>query len=61
MLFPDFTATEKYYKEHGIFPIMHLVVARRELYEKYPFIMSSLYEAFDKPKIVGLGRAKQLS
>jgi 4,5-dihydroxyphthalate decarboxylase len=51
MLFPDFTATEKYYKEHGIFPIMHLVVARRELYEKYPFIASSLYEAFTSQKM----------
>jgi len=39
---------------------MHLFVVRRELYEKYPFSTSSLYEAFDKPKIVGLGRAKQL-
>ena len=61
-LFPDFKATEKkYYREHGIFPNMHLFVVRRELYEKYPFITSSLYEAFDKSKIVGLGRAKQLS
>jgi 4,5-dihydroxyphthalate decarboxylase len=61
-LFPDFKAAEKkYYKEHGIFPIMHLVVVRSELYEKYPFIASSLYEAFDKSKNMALARMKSLS
>lgn len=61
-MFPDFKATEKkYYTKHGIFPIMHLVVVRRELYEKYPFIASSLYEAFNKSKNIGLVQMKSLS
>ena len=60
-LFPDFKAEEKrYYKEFGIFPIMHLVVIRREIYEKYPFVASSLYEAMDLSKNKALERMKFL-
>ena len=39
---------------------MHFVVARRELYEKYLSIASSLNEAFDKSKNAVLARMKRL-
>ena len=46
-LIPDYRAQEKdYYKRTKIFPIMHTIVIRRDLYEKNPFVATSLYNAF---------------
>ncbi|MGH3327977.1 MAG: ABC transporter substrate-binding protein [Streptomycetales bacterium] len=46
-LFPDVIAAEKaYYAASGIFPIMHVVVVRRDVYETHPWVAQSLYKAF---------------
>lgn len=46
-LFEDYKAVEMdYYKRTRLFPIMHTVVIRRDVYEKHPWIGESLYEAF---------------
>ncbi len=54
-LFPDFVELEKdYYKRTGIFPIMHLIAIKKEVYERYPFVASSLYDAFVESKKIAL-------
>jgi len=46
-LFEDYQTVEReYYLRTKIFPIMHTVVIRREVYDKYPWVAQSLYKAF---------------
>ncbi|MET8520122.1 ABC transporter substrate-binding protein [Nocardioides sp. NPDC004968] len=50
-LFPDMVSAEKdYYASTGIFPIMHVVAVRREVYERYPWVAQSLTKALDIAK-----------
>lgn len=50
-LFPDYKPVEvEYYKRTGIFPIMHLVVIKREIYKEQPWLAYSLYKAFVESK-----------
>jgi 4,5-dihydroxyphthalate decarboxylase len=50
-LFPDYREVEKeYFRRTRIFPIMHLVVIRRDVYERNPFIATSLYKALGAAK-----------
>ena len=50
-LFPDSAEAEReYYKETGVFPIMHLVVIRRDVAAAHPWLATNLYRAFEVAK-----------
>lgn len=60
-LFPDYHAQEKdYYRRTKIFPIMHVVVMKRTLYEQHPFVAASLYKAFNDAKAIAHRKMREL-
>lgn len=56
-LFPDYPAIEAdYFRRTHIFPVMHLVVLRREIYDEHRWVARSLFDAFGEAKRLGLSR-----
>lgn len=46
-LFPDYPEVEReYFRNTGIFPIMHCIVIRRDVYREHPWVAQSLLKAF---------------
>ncbi|WP_133645689.1 4,5-dihydroxyphthalate decarboxylase [Paraburkholderia flava] len=61
-LFPDFAGVEReYYEATRIFPIMHLIVLRRETFEKNRWIAGNLLKAFDEAKRNSLHRLSDIT
>ena len=59
-LFEDFETVEHdYFRKTGVFPIMHTLVIRKEVYEQYPQIAPALYQAFKEAKALALQRYTQ--
>ncbi|MEA2939392.1 MAG: 4,5-dihydroxyphthalate decarboxylase [Alphaproteobacteria bacterium] len=60
-LFPDYRAREiDYYRRTRIFPIMHLVVLRRDVYEQNPFVATSLFNACCEAKAIAARKMREL-
>ncbi len=56
-LFPDYKEVElQYFRQTGIFPIMHVTVIRREVVDKYPWAPVSLVKAFETSKSLAYRR-----
>lgn len=50
-LFPDCRSTERaYYRETGHFPILRVIVVRRAVYDRYPWVAQELVKTFDAAK-----------
>ena len=58
-LFPDYKQVEiDYYRESGIFPIMHVTTIRQEIVDKYPWVTTNLVKAFEASKQLAYQRVK---
>jgi 4,5-dihydroxyphthalate decarboxylase len=56
-LFEDPRAEEeRYFSETRCFPIMHLVVIRRDLLERHPWLAQNLASAFEQAKAIAMAR-----
>jgi 4,5-dihydroxyphthalate decarboxylase len=52
-LWPNYKEVEKeYYRKTKIFPIMHTVVVKNEIYDAYPWVAQSMYKAFVQAKML---------
>jgi 4,5-dihydroxyphthalate decarboxylase len=61
-LFENYKEVEgAYFRKTGIFPIMHTVVMREELWKQNPWIATSLYKAFQEAKKLAYQRLNDLS
>ena len=60
-LFENYDAVElEYFRKTRVFPIMHLVVLRREVYEKNRWVARNLYNGFEEAKNASLARMLEL-
>ncbi len=60
-LFKDAMAAERaYYRETGIFPIMHVIALRREAFEENRWIAMNLLKAFEEARRRSVARALEI-
>jgi len=61
-LFPDFQAREEaHYRKTGIFPIMHVIAIRSDIYAENPWVAMNLLKAFDEAKGRSLARLADIT
>ena len=60
-LFPDYRAAElEYFRKTRIFPIMHMIVMRRGVYEQDRWIAMNLFQAFQEAKQRSVARLREI-
>jgi len=57
-LFPNYKDVElEYFRQTGIFPIMHVTAIRREIVDAHPWVATNLVKAFEQAKQLAYKRA----
>ena len=51
------TVEEAYYRDRGVFPIMHVIALRADLHERHPWVAMNLFSAFEEAKRRSVARA----
>ena len=60
-LFPNFREVEgDYFKRTKIFPIMHVLAIKRAIYEKYPLVATSLYNACCEARALAISKMRDV-
>jgi len=60
-LFPNYREEEeRYFAETGIFPIMHVIALKRQVYESHPWVARNLMDAFEAAKRQSLAHLREI-
>jgi 4,5-dihydroxyphthalate decarboxylase len=61
-LFEDYrTVEEAYWRDTGIFPIMHVVAVRSDVLARHPWVAMNLFKAFEEAKRRSVARALEVT
>ncbi len=61
-LYPNYREIEEqYYRETGIFPIMHVIALRGDVYREHRWIAQNLFKAFEEAKNNSMFRAQEFT
>jgi 4,5-dihydroxyphthalate decarboxylase len=61
-LFPKYEAVEEaYFRETGVFPIMHVIAIKTEILARHPWLAMNLYKAFDEAKRRSIARLSDIT
>ena len=61
-LYTDYHDVEReYFRNTGIFPIMHTIALKRSTYEKNPWIARNIFDAFEDAKIISINRLTDMN
>lgn len=61
-LFPNYREVEEaYFDETGIYPIMHTIAIKRDVYEEYPWVARNLMTAFEEARDRSVARLREVT
>jgi 4,5-dihydroxyphthalate decarboxylase len=61
-LFQDYEEIEAaYFKQTGVFPIMHVIVIKTDVLERHPWLAMNLYKAFEEAKRRSIERLSDIT